>query len=698
MSIHTFEKYWILETELTAYAFGLNDVGLLTHCYWNNRLPRLADYPRPVASADWASFNGAAHLTTEEYPAYGNIKYIDPCLKMTFADGVRDTDLQFISATVGPDNMQLDIQLQDSHYSLLVNLHYRVYEAFDLIERWVTISNTGAEDMLIERVFSAQWHLPYGDAYRMTHLGGRWFDEFNIYRDELTQGIKTIESRRLTTSHHHSPWFAIDAGKADESNGNIWFATLAWSGNWKIAAEVTRFMSTRVNIGLNDFDFAWILRPGETFSAPHSIGGFTTQGFGAASRMLHDFVRDTVLTRGRTLRKVLYNSWEATFFDVDEQSQLELAKLAAEMGVELFVLDDGWFHGRKTDNAGLGDWWPDETKFPNGLQSLIKGVNDLGMDFGLWIEPEMVNPDSELYRQHPEWVIHFPTRERKTIRDQLILNMARSDVQEYLIDKLDQLLRENSIAFIKWDMNRNVSEPGWPEAPGDQRELWVRYVQGLYRVWQTLANRHPNVIWQSCSGGGGRADLGILHIADQIWVSDNSTSTARLRIHEGFSQIFPANTMESWVTDVEGSEVPLKFKMHVSMCGLLGIGGHLNKWSVEDRKEVTYWIEVYKEIRHIIQFGALYRLRSPQQHNISALQYVSKEHSESVVFVFRLFVPRPPRLPLIYLEGLDPNAIYVETNENIEKSGLAWMNVGLPVPLANFESQILHLRKVRQTD
>jgi alpha-galactosidase len=374
----------------------------------------------------------------------------------------------------------------------------------------------------------------------------------------------------------------------------VWFGTLAWSGNWKIAAEVTDFMSTRINIGLNDFDFAWNLGPGETLTTPPSFGGFTAGGFGAASRTLHDFIRNKVLPRGQTLRKVLYNSWEATHFDVDEASQIELAKLAAEMGVELFVMDDGWFHGRNSDNVGLGDWWPDVAKFPNCLKPLVDAVNDMGMDFGLWVEPEMVNPDSDLYRAHPDWVIHFPTRDRSEMRNQLILNLARSDVQDYLVTHLSRLLSENNISFIKWDMNRNVSEPGWADAPGDQRELWLRYVYGVYHVWETLADRHPQVVWQSCSGGGGRADLGILCLADQIWVSDNTHATARLGIQEGFSQVFPANTMEAWVTDAEHGSVPLRFKMHVSMCGSLGVGGHLLNWTEEDRAEAAHWIAVYK--------------------------------------------------------------------------------------------------------
>jgi alpha-galactosidase len=391
---------------------------------------------------------------------------------------------------------------------------------------------------------------------------------------------------------------------------------------------------------------------------------------------------------------VLYNSWEATFFDVDEVSQIELARHAAAMGVELFVIDDGWFHGRKSDNAGLGDWWPDQHKFPNGLAPLIAQVQALGMEFGLWIEPEMVNPDSDLYRAQPDWVIHFPTRARSEMRSQLILNFARADVQAYIIDQIDRLLTENKITFIKWDMNRNVSEPGWPDAPGDQRELWVRYVQGLYHVWGTLRSRHPHVVWQSCSGGGGRADLAILRLADQIWASDQTEAVARLSIQEGFSQIFPASTMEAWVTDVGAERRALAFRFHVSMCGSLGVGGHLTHWSEQQRAEAAEWIALYKDIRSIIQFGDQYRLRSAQAHPFSAVQYVSKDRSAGVLFAFRTHLPDPVSLPAIHLRGLDPQARYQIEGFPAARSGLAWMADGVAIQLRDFESTVRRIQRM----
>lgn len=695
MPIYASDGGWVLETRATGYALGLNRAGLLAHRYWGPRLAGPDDYPPAPDSPGWASFNNPAQLTPEEFPGYEDMKFVEPCILAAFADGVRGTRLRFEAAELHDGAIpELHIHLRDAAYPLRVTLHYRVHADYDLIERRVTAENLGNAPITLERLWSAQWHVPLGERYRLSHLCGRWFEEFQLRREPLSEGVKVLESRRITTSHHHQPWFALDRGHTDEDQGAVWFGALAWSGNWKLAAEVSSLGQTRLSLGLNDWDFAWRLGPGERFETPSCLAGFTLEGFGGVSRRFHDFVRDQVVPHRRFEHKVLYNSWEATEFAVDEESQARLAALAAEMGVELFVMDDGWFHGRDHDRAGLGDWWPDERKFPQGLKPLIERVNALGMEFGLWVEPEMVNPDSELYRAHPDWVIHFPTRPRTEGRNQLILNLGRADVQDYLIEKLDRLLAEYNIAFVKWDMNRNVSEPGWPDAPGEQRELWVRYVQGVYRVWGTLRERHPEVIFQSCSGGGGRADLGILRLADQIWVSDYTEPLGRLHIQEGFSQLYPASTMEAWVTDMGPEWLPLAFRFHVSMCGVLGVGGHLERWGAERRAEAAGYIAQYKALRHLVQDGDMYRLRSPQTHPLSAVQYMSKDRAEGVLFVFRSHLPGPGLLPPIYLRGLDPNAQYEVEGVAGARSGRAWMHAGLTVELRDLQSEVRRIRCV----
>jgi alpha-galactosidase len=693
MPIIATDNGWILATNATGYALGLTQAGLLAHRYWGARLPAATDYPTTPEPVGASSFDSRAHLTPEEYPGHGGIRYVDPCLKLAFADGVRDLVLRFGRATIDDGEIpELRIELVDAFYPFQVTLIYRVYEAYDLIERAVTLSNTGDATIVLERAWSAQWHLPAGHDYHLSHLTGRWSDEWHLRRERLGFGIKRLESRRLTTSHQHNPWFALDRGDAGEDAGDVWFGALAWSGNWVISAEVTDYATTRLSLGINDWDFAWRLQAGESFVTPGSVAGYTADGFGGASRIMHCFAREQLLPHGTMPRQVLYNSWEATGFNVDEASQVALATRAAAIGVELFVLDDGWFSRRNQDSAGLGDWWPDEQKFPRGLQSLIAQVNDLGMDFGLWIEPEMVNRQSALYEAHPDWVLHYPTRDRGEARNQLILNLARTDVQDHLIATIDRLLSTNNIAFIKWDMNRNASEPGWPEAGGDQREVWVRYVQGFYRIWETLRQRHPDVIWQSCSGGGGRADLGMMRLADQIWISDNTEPSARIAMQEGYSRAYPACTMESWVTDSGSASLSLAFRFHVSMCGVLGIGGDLGMWDEPMRQEAARWVALYKEIRQVVQFGDLYRLRSAQEHAFSAVQYVSVDRSDSVLFAFRTHLAEPARLPPLYPRGLDAEAVYTIEGQATPRSGRAWMRDGLRVTFGDFESVVIRIR------
>lgn len=674
---------WNLETENCVYILGLNNAGILTHIYFGKKLPSIKDYPSTPESDGWASFDGPHQLLPEEFPVYGGTFYQEPCLKAAFADGVRDIVLAYEKALVLQDGLM--ITLRDISYPLRVDLHYRAYPKYDLIERWATIHNEGSQAITLERIFSAKWHFPDDQSYYFSHLAGRWNEEFRLYREELTPGVKVLESRRITTSHHHNPWFAIDRGKATETEGDVWFGLFAWSGNWKLTAEVANFKSTSVGIGINDWDFSWKLEPGTQFKTPSAFCGYTDMGFGSASRKLHDYIREQVLPHGQVSHKVLYNSWEATLFDVNEPSQLQLAEIASTIGVELFVVDDGWFNGRSSDKAGLGDWWPDPSKFPNGLQPLINKVNDLGMDFGLWVEPEMVNPDSDLYRSHPDWILHFPNRTPTLARNQCILNLARDDVQEYLLEKMDTLLNENNITFIKWDMNRNASEPGWENAPGDPKEIWVRYVQGVYRVWGELRKRHPNVIWQSCSGGGGRADLGILNFADQIWVSDNTGANPRLQIQKGFSLAFPAITMEAWVTDADRGKLPLSYRFHASMCGSLGVGGNLTAWNKNELDEAAYWIARYKSVREIIQLGNQFRLQD------FGMQYMSKNGSAGVFFAFG---QRDSHTQKVRLSGLQKTQNYEIEGFTEQFSGKRLMEDGLFFQLAENESVMREIHLV----
>lgn len=520
-----------------------------------------------------------------------------------------------------------------------------------------------------------------------------------MFRETLTPGRKVLESRRGNTSHEANPFFAVDAGAATEEAGEVWFGALAWSGNWKFAFDYDAAGALQISCGVNDFDFRWLLEPGESFATPALVAGYTPRGFGAASRTLHRYAREIVMPEDGP-RPVLYNSWEATYFDVDHEGQAKLAERAAAIGVELFVVDDGWFGARDDDRAGLGDWVVNRRKFPEGLEPLIDHVKSLGMEFGIWVEPEMVNPDSDLYRVHPDWVYHFPTRPRTEARNQLVLNLGRDDVRDHLFDALDGLLSGHAISFVKWDMNRPFSEPGWPGAPaGRDREVWVRHVHGLYELLRRLRERHPRVGFESCSGGGGRVDLGILGLVEQAWTSDNTDAHDRLFIQEGFSMAYPARSMACWVADagkwVANRPAPLSYRFRSAMMGTLGIGGDLLSWSDEDLAQARGLVEDYKRVRHLIQDGEQYRLLSPSEGETAAVQYASADGSEAVIFVLRhphnLFAPAPR----LYPRGLRAGATYKVCGEESPVGGAALMSRGVGASLeGDLASATIHLREI----
>ncbi len=663
-------KVWVLETSRTTYALGVNRQNEIQHIHWGGKIVRDEDFAQARQAAR-RSFE-----TNEEYPGWGGMRHMEPCLKVTLADGVRDLVLKYVSHEVR--GQELRIRLKDIQYDLFVDLVYRVYPSHDVIRKHAVIENRTAQPVVLESAQSGVWHVPPGEGYRLSYLTGRWGAETQLIQEPVHQGIKVLESRRGVTSHQGTPWLAIDyQGRASEESGRVWFAALAWSGNWKLAVEQTPNQQVRVVGGYNTFDFAYPMKPGEKLETPAFYGGFTNLGFGEASRILHRFELEEILPRrtASKLRPVLYNSWYATEFDVDEPSQRKLAEKAAKLGVELFMMDDGWFGQRNDSKAGLGDWYPNPRKFPNGLQPLIRYVNSLGMDFALWVEPEMVNPDSDLYRRHPDWVINFPGRPRTEGRNQLILNMARDDVKEHIFAVLDKLLAENNIKLIKWDMNRHFSEPGWPELPpGEQKKIWVKYVTNLYEIIDRLRAKHPELEIESCSGGGGRVDLGILSRVEQVWTSDNVDAFDRLRIQDGFSYAYTPKVMMDWVTDVPAMNdrsTPLKYRFLVAMMGSLGIGGDLNRWGEEDFALAGKMVRYYKRIRETVQHGKLYRLSSPREGELTANQYVSSDGKHAVLFVFLRSQQFGRPVPIIYLRGLEDSALYqIETIDDTLENGL----------------------------
>ena len=655
-------KVWVLNTQRTSYVLGVNEQNELQSLYWGERLPSDHDFSAAHSRPEHASFDSPETMSNLEYPGWGGRYYNEPSLKVTLADGDRDLVLKYAAQEIRGDT--LVIRLKDIQYDLFVNLTYRVFPKEDIIRKQAQIENHTSQVVTLESAQSGVWCVPEGEGYRLTYLTGRWAGETQLTREPINPGKKVLESRRGNTSHQLNPWFAIDR-EAVEEHGRVWFGALGWSGNWKLTVEDTPAAhQVRVTGGFNDFDFSWPLKPGESLGTPPYYGGFSQQGFGGASRLMHRFERDEILPdRARPHpRPVLYNSWEATEFDVNEAGQKALAEKAAKLGVELFVMDDGWFGQRNNDHAGLGDWFVNRQKFPNGLKPLISYVNSLGMDFGLWFEPEMVNPDSDLYRKHPDWAMNFPGRPRSEARNQLVLNMARDDVKEYIFSALDKMLSENNIRYIKWDMNRHFSEPGWAEAPiAEQKEIWVRYVRNVYEIIDRLRAAHPNLEIESCSGGGGRVDLGILERVNVVWTSDNTEAFDRLRIQEGFTFAYAPKIMSAWVTDVpnlNGRSTPLKFRFLVAMQGALGIGANLNRWSADDEALATRMVSTYKSLRETVQHGDLYRLFSPREGSLTANQYVSADGKQAALFAFLHSQQLLNPAPTVYLRGLDGKALY----------------------------------------
>ena len=686
----------------STYAFGVNERGELQPLYWGGRLGPHDSIPAAHSFPEMASFDSPYTTTPEEYAGWGAGLFIEPALKVSFVDGNRDLVLHFVRVTASSSN-SAEVLLKDISREIYVTLRYSMDPESGVVARSASIENKEKQPVLIEQAAFAQWTLPPA-RYTLSYLTGRWAGEWTLNQELIQGGSRVIESRRGSTSHQANPWFAISreggrdtATAADEEHGEVWFGALAWSGSWRITVEHTQLDAVRVTGGFNPFDFGYKLKPGEHLETPVFYGGYSNHGLGGAARLLHHFEIAHILPQAPDPkpRPVIYNSWEATEFKVDEPGQIALAEKAASIGVDRFVMDDGWFGQRNTDHAGLGDWYVNPEKFPRGLKPLIDKVHALGMDFGLWVEPEMINPDSDLYRKHPDWVLNFPGRPRSESRNQLVLNLARPDVRDYVAGFLDKLLTENDIAFLKWDYNRNWSEPGWDPMPIDeQRRVYVEFVRNLYSILADLRKKHPKVEIESCSGGGGRVDLGILHYTDEVWPSDNTDPFDRILMQDGFSYAYTPQIMMAWVTDSphwqNGRNTSLAYRMLSSMQGSLGIGANLNHWSTEDFTTAKRLIAAYHSVQKTIVQGDLYRLISPRDNSeLSATETVSNDKSQAVVFAFANATNKGRGFPLLQLRGLDPSAEYKlswiegkalpDTPDTA--SGAWWMNYGIQLML-----------------
>lgn len=678
------------------YAFKVNAEGILQSVYWGKRLPDRAPLAAPELSG-LSGFDIAANVVPQEYAGQGGGLYAEPALKVTWPDGNRDLVLYYRSHQIDGDTIR--VTLGDVNRPLFVTLTYTIDRATGVIARSARIENKDTGDVRVEQAAGAGLTLPVAYDYKLHYSTGRWAAEWTLQQRPLVAGATVLESRRGSTGSQNNPWFMVSRDGTTEDHGPAWIGALAWSGSWRMSFDQDVTGRIRITGGYNPFDFAYRLRPGEHLDTPVMYLGYSDAGKGGASRLFHRFERERILPQrdGEVpLRKILYNSWEATEFDVNEAGQIALAEHAARLGVERFVMDDGWFGARNSDKAGLGDWTVNPAKFPRGLKPLITRVKALGMDFGLWVEPEMINVDSDLYRAHPDWVMQFAGRPRTEGRNQLMLNLARSDVRDHVLQVLDSLLTQNDIAFLKWDYNRNWTEPGWPDADvATQQTIYVAYVRNLYWIIDELRKRHPGVEIESCSGGGGRVDLGIMARTDQMWPSDNTDPYDRLLIQDGYTQAYAPATMMAWVTDspnwVNRRQTTLPFRFLSAMQGGLGIGTNLNKWQDADFRTAAYYVAAYKRIRQTVQRGALYRLNresaaDPRWTNL----YVANDRSQAALFTLVGSTHKLDVMPTIALAGLDPDATYrIEMMDGTalpatipgRATGAYWMNHGVDVTL-----------------
>ncbi|WP_169948505.1 alpha-galactosidase [Microbispora sp. H11081] len=647
---------WLLTTPSSAYAVRLGPDGAPRCAHWGPRLTPGQARALPAGP--------------EELPVEGGDRFGVAGLQVRYDDAVRGVEWRHLGHDIEGDDAgggRLTIRMADRHYPLEIDLHYLVRPDSDAVDRWTTLRNTGDEAITVLRCDSAAWAVPGREDYRLTHVTGAWGAEFQVRRTALPVAETVLTSRRGHSGHNANPWVMLDAGDATEDHGEVWSAALAWSGSWRVTVHRDHDGRAGWSGGFGHEGVTWRLGPGESLETPVFTGIYSAEGFGGVSHRWHDHVRRHVLPAPVRVRPVVYNSWEATEFDISLTRQMELAELAAGIGVELFVVDDGWFGGRTGETAGLGDWWPNPDRFPGGLTPLIDHVKRLGMRFGLWVEPESVNPDSELYRARPEWVLGQPNRRATEVRHQLLLDFSKDEVAEWAYDRLDELVTHNDIAFLKWDMNRPVTEAG--------DDVWTPYIRNVYAVKDRLRAAHPHLMIEGCASGGGRADLGMLARTDQIWTSDNTDATQRIAIQHGYGQVYPACTMGSWVTDspnaLTGRTTPLAFRFHVAMAGALGIGGDLGRWSTDELEQARQLVEQYKLIRPVVHEGRMDRLAD------WAVQYTLDPHV--VVLSWRptalVRVTAPVRL-----KGLDPDGLYRDEDTGETHHGALLMSHGLPRP------------------
>ena len=598
------------------------------------------------------------------------------------------------------DAETLEIELMDRLTGLRVTAVYGVFERTGAITRSLRLKNESGEDMQINGVLSASAPV-HGSGYDVIHLKGAWARERHVMRQTQGEGEYRIFSQRGASGHEANPFLALCEKSATEFSGEVWAVSLVYSGSFEALSYVNNTENSRLSIGLNPDVFTWKLEPGETFVSPEAAMVYSPDGLNGMSHAFHRLYSENLM-RSKWFerdRPILINNWEATYFNFNEEKILQIARRAKELGVEMLVLDDGWFGKRNTDNCSLGDWVVNPEKLPGGLNGLSDRLHDLGLKFGLWFEPEMISPDSDLYRAHPDWCLHVDGRARVEMRNQLILDLSRREVQDYIIESVSAVLESARIEYVKWDMNRNMTEPfSGAQTPERQKETQHRYMLGLYRVLEEITARFPEILFESCSGGGGRFDPGMLYYMPQTWTSDDSDAVERMFIQYGTSFVYPPCAMGAHVSAVPnhqtGRTTAMQTRGDVALGGNFGFELDLSQLSDADAETVRRLIEREKQVRTLVRTGEFTRLLSPFDHPYAAWQFRARDNSEALICAYRLMTrPATPHL-LLRASGLDESAVYMDDDGNT-CSGAALTRYGLWLHLpGDFTSKVIHLRRI----
>lgn len=613
-----------------------------------------------LAAADYDQLKGGR----EVYLTAGMDNQFEPAIRMIHADGNPSLELKYVSHTTTDSSTisKTAIVLKDPVYPVEVILHYTSYFNEDVIKCWTEIKQQEKKPVMLTQYASSLLHFT-ADDYWLTQFHGDWAKEMNVVEEKLTNGIKSIESKLgARTNFYQTQVFFLSLNKpSTETEGELIAGTLGWTGNFKFTFEVDQRNGLRVLSGINPFASEYSLQPGETFTTPEFIFTYSAHGKGQASRNLHRWARNYAILDGNKPRMTLLNNWEATHTSFTETRLVELFDEGKKLGIDLFLLDDGWFgnaYPRNDDKAGLGDWQEDKKKLPGGLGYLVKEAEKKGIKFGIWLEPEMVNPKSELYQQHPEWILKLPNREENYGRNQLILDLVNPKVQDFVFNIVnDMMTKDPGIAFIKWDCNRSMTNAYSPYLKEKQTHLYIDYTRGLYKVMQRIRTKYPHLPIMLCSGGGGRTDYEALKYFTEFWPSDNTDGLERIFIQWGYSYFFPANTISAHVTSM-GKQQSLKFRTDVAMMGKMGYDIRVNNFTPQELQFSNDAVKTYKRISDVIWFGDLYRLISPYEENRAVLLYVNDNKSKAVLFNYFTTPRRKDIFSRVLLQGLDATKKY----------------------------------------